>query len=118
MSDVELDRPEVSALLDRAEEEGAMPLSRLEEVAEELDLDDEATERLYAEARSRRIAIRDDVGREEDETPAFTPEELAAPTVDALTLFLNEAGRYALLTAAEEVAWRSGSSAAMPPRRS
>ncbi len=36
--------------------------------------------------------------------PAPTPEELAHGTTDALTLFMNRAGRYRLLTAAEEVA--------------
>ena len=33
----------------------------------------------------------------------FVPDALAAATTDALQLFLNEAGRYPLLTAAEEV---------------
>jgi RNA polymerase primary sigma factor len=36
--------------------------------------------------------------------PAHAPEDFAHGTTDALTLFMNRAGRYRLLTAAEEVA--------------
>jgi RNA polymerase primary sigma factor len=40
---------------------------------------------------------------EDEERPDFTPEDLPA-SADSLALFLNEIGRYPLLTAAEEVA--------------
>jgi RNA polymerase primary sigma factor len=95
--------------LDEAEERGHVSGAELETAVVELDLD-EAELRWELEARDIELV-------EEDETDSETAEELGADegsapsaggeptgTSDALTLFMNEAGRYALLTAADEVA--------------
>jgi RNA polymerase primary sigma factor len=95
-------QPEVSALLAKAEQAGCVELSELNELVERLELPDEEVERLYQEAQNRDIEISDDCGRA-GETPVYVNGDLATATTDALQLFLNEAGRYPLLTAAEEV---------------
>jgi RNA polymerase primary sigma factor len=93
---------EVSALLDKAEEAGCLELSEVNQLVERLELPGEEVDRLYQEAQDRDIEIADDCGRER-EAPVYVNGDLAAATTDALQLFLNEAGRYPLLTAAEEV---------------
>jgi len=77
-------------------------LSEIEGVTDELALEDEAVEELYREIEKRQIEIRDDCGRIAP-TTRYENGELATATVDALQLFLNEIGRYPLLTAREEV---------------
>jgi RNA polymerase primary sigma factor len=94
--------PEVSALLARAEEAGCLELSEVNELAEQIELPEEEVDRLYQEAHERGIEISDDCGRER-EAPVYVNGDLAAATTGALQLFLNEVGRYPLLTAAEEV---------------
>ena len=102
MGEIGFDWPEVSALLEHGEE-GRLLLSEVEGVAERLELDEEALESLRAELGRRGIEVEDDTGRDGVEPPRLTNGEVAAATTDALTLFLNEIGRYPLLTAAEEV---------------
>jgi RNA polymerase primary sigma factor len=97
-----MEQAEVRALLERGEEAGCVELSELNEVVERIDLPEEDVERLYQEAQERGIEISDDCGRERG-TPVYVNGDLAVATTDALQLFLNEAGRYPLLTAAEEV---------------
>jgi RNA polymerase primary sigma factor len=93
---------EVSALLAKAEEAGCLELSEVNELVERIELPEEEVDRLYQEAQERDIAIADDCGRERD-APLYVNGDLAAATTDALQLFLNEVGKYPLLTAAEEV---------------
>ena len=57
---------------------------------------------LYEQLEERGIEVSDDCGRESDES-TYVNGDLAVATTDALQLFLNEAGRYPLLTAEEEV---------------
>jgi RNA polymerase primary sigma factor len=92
----------VEALLARAEEAGCVELSEVNELVERLELDEDEVERLYQDAQERDIEISDDCGRERDE-PVYVNGDLANATTDALQLFLNEAGKWPLLTAAEEV---------------
>jgi RNA polymerase primary sigma factor len=94
--------PEVAALLAKAEEAGCLELSEVNEVVERLELPEEEVDRLYQEAQEREIEVADDCGRESEE-PVYVNGDLAVATTDALQLFLNEAGKYPLLTAAEEV---------------
>ncbi len=54
-------------------------------------------------SRSARITLTDDCGREAADDATYVNGDLAQATTDSLQLFLNEAGRYPLLTAAEEV---------------
>jgi RNA polymerase primary sigma factor len=95
-------QPEVAALIDKASESGCLELSEVNEVVERLELPEEEVDRLYQEAQERDIEIADDCGRQ-SEDPVYVNGDLAVATTDALQLFLNEAGKYPLLTAAEEV---------------
>src|SRR5579885_765425 len=103
MDQVTEDRPELEALLERGEERGRLELSEVEQVVEELELEAEALEALYAELERRGIELDDDTGRDEARPATWVNGELASATTDALQLFLDEAGRYPLLTAAQEV---------------
>ncbi len=93
----------VAELLAHGVDEGCLQLSDVERLAEELELDDADVEALYEEIDERGIAVRDDCGGERPAGPRYENGELAAATADSLQLFLNEMGRYPLLTAAEEV---------------
>ena len=85
-------------LLRAADEEGCVRLSEIEA----LSLEDEEAEALYEELEARGIEVQDDCGHEAPAT-AYANGDLAVTTTDALQLFLNEASRYPLLTAREEV---------------
>jgi RNA polymerase primary sigma factor len=93
----------LTALIDRAEEQGCVNLSQFNELLQELDLDDEDLARVYEQLDERGIELTDDCGHIRDDDATFVNGDLAAATTDALQLFLNEAGRYTLLTAEEEV---------------
>jgi RNA polymerase primary sigma factor len=99
----ELELPEVVGLLERAEERGKVELSDVERLADELELEGEALEALYAELDRRGVEVEDDTGRSGGGPPDWVNGDVASATADSLQLFLNEAGRYKLLTAAEEV---------------
>jgi RNA polymerase primary sigma factor len=93
----------LTALIDQAEEQGCVNLSQFGELIQELDLDDEELARVYEQLDERGIELSDDCGRLREEEATFVNGDLATATTDALQLFLNEAGRYKLLTADEEV---------------
>jgi RNA polymerase primary sigma factor len=93
----------LTALIDRAEEQGCVNLSQFNELLHELDLDDEELARVYEQLDERGIDLSDDCGHVVHDDATFDNHELAYATTDALQLFLNEAGRYKLLTAEEEV---------------
>jgi RNA polymerase primary sigma factor len=92
----------LTALLEQAEAKGCVNLSELNELVQELEPDDAEIEAFYEQAQERELEIRDDCGREAEES-TYVNGDLTVATTDALQLFLNEAGRYPLLTAAEEV---------------
>ncbi|HSS73579.1 MAG TPA: sigma-70 family RNA polymerase sigma factor [Gaiellaceae bacterium] len=92
-----------TALIDRAEEEGCANLSQFSELVQELELDEEELSRVYEELAERGIELSDDCGTVKDDDTVVINGDLATATTDALQLFLNEAGRYKLLTAEEEV---------------
>ena len=92
----------ITGLLAEGEEEGCLNLSRVNEFVAEHELDEEQVRSLYDEAEERGIEISDDCGRERKES-TYVNGDLAVATTDALQLFLNEAGRWPLLTAEEEV---------------
>jgi RNA polymerase primary sigma factor len=93
----------VSGLLERGEREGCIELSEVNQLAVALDLDDAAVEDLYDAIYGRGIDLSDDCSREGAEEASYLNDALAVTTTDALQLFMNEVGRYRLLTAAEEV---------------
>jgi RNA polymerase primary sigma factor len=93
----------LTALIDRAEEQGCVNLSQFNELIQEIDLDGDELAQVYEQLDERGIELSDDCGRIRDEEATFVNGDLAHATTDALQLFLNEAGRYKLLTAEEEV---------------
>ncbi|MGB2952811.1 MAG: sigma-70 family RNA polymerase sigma factor [Gaiellaceae bacterium] len=93
---------QLSTLIEQGEEAGCIELSRFTELVQELELDDEEVARIYEQLDERGIEVLDDCGQESPE-PTYVNGDLAAATTDALQLFLNEASRYPLLTADEEV---------------
>src|SRR5947199_291986 len=93
---------QIQTLLEHGEEQGCLNLSEFSEFVQEHELDDEQLSRLYEELEARGIDLTDDCGRVEDE-PTYVNGDLAVATTDALQLFLNEAAKWPLLTAEEEV---------------
>jgi len=95
---------QIQALLEHGEEHGCLNLSELNEFVQEHELDDEQLGRLYEELEARHIELTDDCARRDtDGDSTFVNGDLAVATTDALQLFLNEAGKWPLLTAEEEV---------------
>jgi RNA polymerase primary sigma factor len=94
---------DLAAFLDEAETLGSVSVSELERVAEELDMGEEE---LRKELEARDVEIVTDEVHVADEPldPTHVWADDHAHTADALTLFMNRAGRYELLTAADEVA--------------
>jgi RNA polymerase primary sigma factor len=86
----------IQAFLDEAEERGTIEESALEAFAAEHDLDDVELSALRVELEAREVDVA---------APAREAPEGYAPSgsTDAMTLFMSRAGRYPLLTAAEEV---------------
>jgi RNA polymerase primary sigma factor len=89
--------------LEEAEEHGTVDEHALETFAAEHDLEDEDVEALRAELTAREVEIVA-AHPETEERPARAHAHEQLGSTDALTLFMNRAGRYPLLTAAEEVA--------------
>ena len=94
---------QLRALMEHGEEHGCINLSAFNEVVQELELDEEDVHGLYERIDDHGIELTDDCGLPEVEVTRYGNTEVAAMTTDSLQLFLNEAGRYPLLTAAEEV---------------
>jgi RNA polymerase primary sigma factor len=93
----------LQTLLDQGEEAGCLNLSAVNEFLQEAELDDEQVEGFFEQLEDRNIPLTDDCGRPDAQEGTYVNGDLAAATTDALQLFLNEAGRYKLLTAQEEV---------------
>ena len=85
----------IQVFLAVAEERGSLEESALETFAAEHDLDDDELVALRAELEAREIDVL---------APVRADVHQGSVSTDALTLFMNRAGRYQLLTAAEEVA--------------
>jgi RNA polymerase primary sigma factor len=98
-----MSREQLAPLLEAGEEAGCLNLSEFSAVLQDIELDDDELEALYAELEERGISLSDDCGRASAAGATYVNGDLAAATTDSLQLFLNEAGRYPLLTAAEEV---------------
>jgi RNA polymerase primary sigma factor len=94
---------QLRALIDQGEERGCVNLSAFGDLVQELELDDEAIAALYEQLEERNIELTDDCANTSVEDSTYVNGDLAVMTTDSLQLFLNEAGRYPLLTAAEEV---------------
>jgi RNA polymerase primary sigma factor len=93
------------AFLEEAEELGALDETVLEAFAAENELDEEELGELRAELEARGVDITPTVDEASAATDRASREAHDAPAgTDSVTLFMNAAGRYKLLTAAEEVA--------------
>jgi RNA polymerase primary sigma factor len=106
--DILLLSDELRQLVDAAEERGNVLQSELNDVLEPLGLDPLEADAVYRELEARQIDVVLDVNEDGEATaaPAPPPEPLQVSwetTTDALQLFLREAGRHPLLTAAQEV---------------
>jgi RNA polymerase primary sigma factor len=93
----------LQALLEQGEELGCLNLSAVSEFLQEADLDEDQTTGFFEQLEERGIALTDDCARPDAQSAVYVNGDLAVATTDALQLFLNEAGRYKLLTAPEEV---------------
>jgi RNA polymerase primary sigma factor len=96
----------IGALLEHGEEAGCVQMTEFYDLVERLELDDEEVSSLLDRIDERGIELSDDCSR----APAAAEgeveirnDDLAGVTADALQLFLNEIGRYPLLTASDEV---------------
>jgi RNA polymerase primary sigma factor len=89
-------------LLEVAEQAGAVRQAELAEVLEPLELDELEREALQRELEQRGIDIVEEAPQPE-KAPEPPPQVAYETTTDALQLFLREAGRHPLLTAAQEV---------------
>jgi RNA polymerase primary sigma factor len=87
----------LQAFLGDAEERGSVEESQLEAVAAEHDLEDDEVAALRAELEAREVDVVAPARVQADARDAFVP-------TDSMGLFMHRAGRYPLLTAAEEVA--------------
>jgi RNA polymerase primary sigma factor len=94
---------QLRTLMEHGEEMGCINMSAFTNLVQELELDDEELTGLYEQIEERGIELTDDCGLPEVQESTYTNSDVAAMTTDSLQLFLNEAGRYPLLTAAEEV---------------
>src|SRR5829696_9356186 len=84
-------------------DDGCVCLSHLQQLVQELELDEEHVDQLYQQIEERGLELTDDCCREDAPDATYVNGDLVSATTDALQLFLNEAGRYKLLTAEEEV---------------
>jgi RNA polymerase primary sigma factor len=100
---------ELVTLLDAAESSGQLRQSELAEIIEPLELHPLEVESIHQELDRRGIELLVEPQQEterENEPEPKTPlpvQAVAETTTDALQLFLREAGRHQLLTAAQEV---------------
>ena len=93
----------IAILVEHGEEHGCVHLTELYEIAQKLELEEEDVESLLERLDGHGIELTDDCSRAIEEDVVYTNQQVASATTDSLQLFLNEAGRYALLTAAQEV---------------
>ncbi|HET7855635.1 MAG TPA: sigma-70 family RNA polymerase sigma factor [Gaiellaceae bacterium] len=89
-------------LLEAAEQSGTVRHAELIEVLEPLELDELELEALQRELEQRGIDVVEEEHKPE-KAPEPPPQVVYETTTDALQLFLREAGRHPLLTAAQEV---------------
>src|SRR5437763_6965593 len=95
---------QIRALLEHGEEHGCLNLSEFSEFVQAHELDEEQLSQIYEELEARHIELTDDCARRDTESePTIVNGDLAGATTDALQLFLNEAAKWPLLTAEEEV---------------
>jgi RNA polymerase primary sigma factor len=91
----------LAAFIHDAQERGFVRTTEIDALQTELDLDEETLAALRTALEEADVEIEEDATTDEPELD-LTPG--AGGTTDSLQLFLNQMGRYPLLTAADEVA--------------
>jgi RNA polymerase primary sigma factor len=106
MTTVEVDNvlatPELQELVEAAEQTGSLRSAELAEAIDTLRLDDLEIDAVYRALDQRGIEIIEQ-HQESQPPPQPPPQPTVETTTDALQLFLRDAGRHPLLTAAQEV---------------
>src|SRR5215207_2152616 len=96
--------PELHELFESAEQTGSLRFGDLVEVLEPLRLDPLETDAVYRELEQRGIEVLEHEHEQQQPPPPPTLQPIVQETTtDALQLFLRDAGRHPLLTAAQEV---------------
>src|SRR5215211_6674774 len=99
-----LTTPELHELFESAEQTGSLRFGDLVEVLEPLRLDPLETDAVYRELEQRGIEVLEHEHEQQQPPPPPTLQPIVQETTtDALQLFLRDAGRHPLLTAAQEV---------------
>jgi RNA polymerase primary sigma factor len=93
----------IAVLVEHGEEHGCVHMTELYELVQKLELEEDDVDSLLERLDSHGIELTDDCSRAVEQDVAYTNQQVASATTDSLQLFLNEAGRYPLLTAAQEV---------------
>jgi RNA polymerase primary sigma factor len=93
----------IALLLEHGEEHGCVHMTELYELVHKLELEEEEIESLLERLDSHGIELTDDCSRAIEEEVVYTNTHVASATTDSLQLFLNEAGRFPLLTAPQEI---------------
>jgi RNA polymerase primary sigma factor len=93
----------LALLIEHGDEHGCVNMTELHDLVRKLDLEEEDVEALFERLESHGVDVTDDCSRAIEEEVVYTNSQVASATTDSLQLFLNEAGRYPLLTAAQEV---------------
>src|SRR6266567_7762147 len=93
----------IAVLIEHGDEHGCVHMTELYEATAKLELEEDDIEAILERLEAHGIDVTDDCSRAIEEDVAYTNTQLASATTDSLQLFLNEAGRYPLLTAAQEV---------------
>ncbi len=94
----------VAAFVHDAQERGFVRTTEIDALQTEHDLDEEALTALRAALDEADVEIESDKDESAPDKPELDLTPGAGGTTDSLQLFLNQMGRYPLLTAAEEVA--------------
>src|SRR5688572_12309514 len=98
-----LHNEEIQQLLESAEQAGSLRAAEVAELAEVHELDPLEQEAFFRELEQRGIDVVPDEPEPKIEEPVPAAPVAQETTTDALQLFLREAGRHQLLTAAQEV---------------
>ena len=105
MTTVEIDNvlatPELQELVEASEQTGSLRYADLAEAIELLRLEPLEVDAVYRALEQRGIEIEQQ--HQQEPQPAPPPQPVVETTTDALQLFLRDAGRHPLLTAAQEV---------------
>jgi RNA polymerase primary sigma factor len=107
MTAVEIDNilatPELHELVESAEQTGSLRYADLAEVLDVLRLDPLETDAVYRGLEQKGIEVTEQEPHVEPQPPPPPQPVVQETTTDALQLFLRDAGRHPLLTAAQEV---------------